>query len=66
MIEIVLVGLLAGDPYDWQMSCFQTLEAIETVMMDEFFARPENRRARRRLIEKLKRHGPPGCVPVKV
>ena len=66
MIEMVLVGLLAGDPYDWQMSCFQTLEAIETVMMDEFFARPENRRARRRLIEKLRRHGPSKCVPFEV
>jgi len=66
MIEMVLVGLLAGDPYNWQMSCFQTLEAIETVMMDEFFARPENRRARSRLIEKLRRHGPSGCLPVKV
>jgi transcriptional regulator with XRE-family HTH domain len=38
----------------------------ETVMMDEFFARPENRRARRRLIEKLRRHGPSGCVPFEV
>jgi|32_taG_2_1085360.scaffolds.fasta_scaffold01278_16 hypothetical protein len=66
MIEMVLVGLLAGDPYDWQMSCFQTLEAIETVMMDEFFARPENRRARNKLIEKLRRHGPTGCESHKV
>ena len=66
MIEIVLMGFLAGSPYDWQMTCLQTIEAIETVMMDEWFARPENHRARQRLIQKMRRHGPPDCVPVKV
>lgn len=66
MISIVLAMLASAGPYDWQMTCEQTLEAIETVNMDPWFAKPENRRHRRRLIEKMRRHGPPGCVSIKV
>ena len=66
MIGILLVTVIASSPYDWQMTCEQTLEAIETVKMDPWFAKPENRRHRWKLIEKMKGHGPPNCVPVEV
>ena len=61
MIEIALVLLAQASPYDWQMTCEQTLEAIEVVKEDPFFSRPENRRHRRNLIRKMRTHGPPGC-----
>ena len=66
MISILLAMLANGSPYDWQMTCEQTLEAIQTVMMDEWFARPENRYHRKKLIRKMKSHGPPNCVPLQV
>ena len=61
MISILLAMLANGSPYDWQMTCEQTLEAIEVVKEDPFFSRPENRRYRNNLIRKMRRHGPPGC-----
>ena len=66
MIELALAMIVSTGPYDWQMTCEQTLEAIETVMMDDWFAKPENRRHRWKLIQKMKSHGPPGCVPLEV
>ena len=66
MIELVLAMVISTSPYDWQMTCEQTLEAIEVVMEDPFFARPENRQHRRKLIQKMKAHGPQGCVPLEV
>ena len=66
MIELALAMIVSTSPYDWQMTCEQTLEAIENVMMDPFFARPENRHHRRKLIRKMKSHGPPNCVPLEV
>ena len=48
------------------MTCEQTLEAIETVKMDPWFAKPENRRHRWKLIEKNEGTRPPNCVPVEV
>jgi len=66
MIELVLAMVISTSPYDWQMTCEQTLEAIEVVMEDPFFARPENRHHRRKLIQKMKAHGPHGCVPLEV
>ncbi len=66
MIELALAVIVSTSPYDWQMTCEQTLEAIETVMMDDWFSRPENRRYRWKLIQKMKSHGPPGCVPLEV
>jgi len=66
MIPIILAILANASPYDWQMTCEQTLEAIETVMMDDWFAKPENRQHRKKLIQKMKAHGPRGCVPLEV
>lgn len=66
MISILLAVLASGSPYDWQMTCEQTLEAIEVVREDPFFSRPENRGHRLKLIRKMKSHGPRGCVPTTV
>ena len=66
MIELALAMIVSTSPYDWQMTCEQTLEVIETVMMDDWFARPENRHHRKKLIRKMKSHGPPNCVPLQV
>lgn len=66
MIELVLAMVVSTSPYDWQMTCEQTLEAIEVVKEDPFFAKPENRHHRRKLIRKMKLHGPPNCVPLEV
>lgn len=66
MIELALAVMASTSPYDWQMSCEQTLEAIEVVKEDPFFSRPENHHHQRKLIEKMKRHGPSGCVPLTV
>ena len=61
MIEIALVLFAQASPYGWQMTCEQTLEAIEVVKEDPFFSRPENRRHRNNLIRKMRSHGPSGC-----
>ena len=66
MIELALAMIVSTSPYDWQMSCEQTLEAIEVVKEDPFFSRPENRHHQRKLIQKMKSHGPQGCVPTTV
>ncbi len=66
MIEIALVLLAQASPYDWRMTCEQTLEAIEVVKEDPFFSKPENHRHRRDLIRKMRNHGPPGCTSIKV
>ena len=66
MIELALAMIVTTSPYDWQMSCEQTLEAIEVVKEDPFFSRPENLNHQRKLIQKMKDHGPPGCVPTTV
>ena len=66
MISIILAILANASPYDWQMTCEQTLEAIEVVKEDPFFSRPENRHHQRKLIQKMKAHGPYGCVPTTV
>lgn len=66
MIELALSMVVSTSPYDWQMSCEQTLEAIEVVKEDPFFSRPENRHHQRKLIQKMKMHGPKGCVPYMV
>ena len=66
MIELALAMIVSTSPYDWQMSCEQTLEAIEVVKEDPFFSRPENRHHQRKLIQKMKSHGPYGCVPTTV
>lgn len=66
MIGLALAMLVSTSPYDWQMTCEQTLEAIEVVKEDPFFARPENRYHRKKLIQKMKAHGPQGCVPLEV
>ena len=66
MIEFALSMIISTSPYDWQMSCEQTLEAIAVVKEDPFFSRPENRHHQRKLIQKMKNHGPRGCVPTTV
>tara|TARA_A100001201_G_scaffold141461_1_gene136974 strand:+ start:63 stop:263 length:201 start_codon:yes stop_codon:yes gene_type:complete len=66
MISIFLAMLASGSPYDWQMTCEQTLEAIEVVREDPFFSKPENHRHRNNLIKKMRRHGPPDCVSATV
>jgi hypothetical protein len=66
MIEFVLATVVSTSPYDWQMSCEQTLEAVQTVLMDEWFAKPENLQDRGQLIKKLRSHGPQGCVPLEL
>ena len=66
MIELALAMIVSTSPYDWQMSCEQTLEAIEVVKEDPFFSRPEKRHHQRKLIQKMKSHGPQGCVPTTV
>ena len=66
MIEILLALIISSSPNDWQMTCEQTLEVIETVKMDPWFAKPENQHHRWKLIEKMKAHGPPNCVPVEI
>ena len=66
MIELALAMVVSTSPYDWQMSCEQTLEAIEVVKEDPFFSRPENLHHQRKLIQKMKAHGPSGCVPTTV
>ena len=66
MIELALAMIVSTSPYDWQMTCEQTLEAIEVVKEDPFFSRPENRHHQRKLIQKMKSHGPQGCVPTTV
>ena len=66
MISIILAILANASRYDWHMTCEQTLEAIEVVKEDPYFSRPENRHHQRKLIQKMKRHGPPNCVPTTV
>ena len=64
MIEMVLGIIISNNPPKWQLSCEQTVETIQTVMMDPWFAKPENRHHRLNLIQKIKRHGPANCIPV--
>lgn len=66
MIEFALSMIISTSPYDWQMTCEQTLEAIEVIKEDPFFSRPENRHHQRKLIQKMKIHGPSGCVTTTV
>ena len=66
MIELALAMIVSTSPYDWQMTCEQTLEAIEVIKEDPFFSRPENRHHQRKLIQKMKIHGPSGCVTTTV
>ena len=66
MIEFALSMIISTSPYDWQMTCKQTLEALEVIKEDPFFSRPENRHHQRKLIQKMKNHGPRGCVPTTV
>ena len=66
MIEFALSMIISTSPYDWQMTCEQTLEAIEVIKEDPFFSRPENRHHQRKLIQKMRIHGPSGCVTTTV
>ena len=66
MIEFALSMIISTSPYDWQMTCEQTLEAIEVIKEDPFFSRPENRHHQQKLIQKMKIHGPSGCVTTTV
>ena len=65
MIDLVLAAHLiaAPGPYQWRMSCEQTLDALATLEGDEWFNRPENKRHKANLRRKLRAHGPSDCVP---
>lgn len=68
MIELALLAQLTAppSPYDWQMSCAQVAEALQTLDQDPWFSRSENQQHKANVRRKLIAHGPPHCIPLSV